>query len=44
MVVSTAIRAARSAGMQVLLCVRPGNAEQDERAATVIRSFDEIAL
>jgi len=35
--------AARGAGMQAALCIRPGNAEQDGEGEQVIRSFDEIA-
>lgn len=41
--VTEELDAARRAGMQALLSVRPGNAAQDEAAAEVIRSFDEIA-
>jgi enolase-phosphatase E1 len=35
--------AARAARVQAALCVRPGNAAQDDAAADVMRSFDEIA-
>jgi methionine salvage enolase-phosphatase E1 len=34
--------AARTAGCQALLCVRPGNAPQPAGAFTTIESFDEI--
>lgn len=34
--------AARAAGLQAALCVRPGNAAQDERGVEVIRTFDEV--
>ena len=34
--------AARAAGMQTLLCIRPGNAPQADHDGQAIRSFDEI--
>lgn len=40
--VSNELNAARAAGYQTLLCVRPGNRSQPEDTFTVIRSFDEI--
>jgi len=36
--------AASAAGMQTLLCVRPGNPAQDAGSYQVIRNFDEIPL
>lgn len=38
------LEAARAAGCQVLLCVRPGNRDQGSFDAPTIRSFDEIQL
>jgi enolase-phosphatase E1 len=40
--VSGELKAAREAGCQTLLCVRPGNRAQPENTFTTIRSFDEI--
>jgi enolase-phosphatase E1 len=40
--VSDELNAAREAGCQTLLCVRPGNRSQPEDTYTTIRSFDEI--
>lgn len=34
--------AARGAGMETLLCVRPGSAEPGSTANTIIRTFDEL--
>jgi 2,3-diketo-5-methylthio-1-phosphopentane phosphatase len=36
------LAAARAAGCQVALCIRPGNAEQPPDPAPIVRSFDEI--
>ena len=41
--VSAELDAARAAGMQALLCVRPGNATQTAADTEVIRSFDELS-
>ena len=40
--VTTELDAARSAGCQVLLCVRPGNRPQPRHSFTAISSFEEI--
>src|SRR5262249_23918605 len=40
--VTRELDAARSAGMQTALCVRPGNHPQPEGTHTIIRSFEEI--
>jgi enolase-phosphatase E1 len=36
--------AARTAGCEVLLAVRPGNTPQPDNSYPVVRTFDEIAL
>jgi 2,3-diketo-5-methylthio-1-phosphopentane phosphatase len=36
--------AARAAGLQTLLCIRPGNAPQADHDGQAIRSFDEIVV
>jgi enolase-phosphatase E1 len=36
------LNAARAAGMQTILCIRPGNAEQEPNGHRAIRTFDEI--
>ena len=36
------LEAARSAGMRVLMCARPGNASETSLVAPTIRSFDEV--
>jgi enolase-phosphatase E1 len=40
--VTTELDAARSAGWQVLLCVRPGNRPQPDHSYTVISTFEDI--
>lgn len=41
--VTAELDAARAAGLNTLLCVRPGNAEQPPTTAATITTFDEIA-
>jgi len=36
------LTAARNAGMQVLMCARPGNAADSSKVASTVRSFDEV--
>jgi enolase-phosphatase E1 len=40
--VTAELDAARAAGLQVALCVRPGSAHFDDKMHPVIRSFDEV--
>jgi len=40
--VDAELAAAKTAGMQVLMCARPGNAAHSSAVAATVRSFDEI--
>jgi methionine salvage enolase-phosphatase E1 len=40
--VAAELEAARSAGMQCLFSLRPGNYSEDAAGFTIVRSFDEI--
>jgi enolase-phosphatase E1 len=42
--VTTELEAARSAGCQTLLCVRPGNRPQSPGSHRAVRSFDDVAV
>jgi enolase-phosphatase E1 len=42
--VAAELAAARRAGFQTALCIRPGNAEQEGSGELVVRSFEEVVV